>query len=179
MDKIISELKELEPYWDICFPCKNKGKCCVGADISIYQSEWNIIIGYIKQLSKPDKKILLSNILLNKPCFFHSDDKCLIHEARPQNCRYTPFQYLITADNHLRYTMISQKCEFKSILFQLEPNMADELRMMKFSKLPNFDTETYYISLNYLSDKGKLISNKEVSRRLSEWIRSLDAGLLI
>lgn len=179
MDKIILELKNLEPYWNICFPCKNKGKCCVGADTSIYQSEWNIIVSYIEQFSEADKKILLSNILLNKPCFFHSDDKCLIHEVRPQNCRYTPFQYVITADNNLRYTMISPKCEFKSILFPLAPDMANKLRAAKFSKLPNFDTKTCYISLNYLLAKEKLISNTETSHPLSEWIHSLNMSLLV
>ena len=175
LNETITELRKIEPYWNCCFPCNNKGKCCIGADVAIYPSEWNMIVNQIINLSDSEKAVLFSNIKLKKYCVFRSKEKCLIHEVRPLNCRYTPFQYAITPDNHLLYTMISRNCNFQSVRKELEKNTANQLRNLKFACLNNFDTQSWYLSLNYLAASKSL--PLEDALLTSDWIRSFDSLL--
>lgn len=85
LEEAISELRKIEPYWNRCFPCKNQGKCCIGADVTIYKSEWNKIYSYLNNLPDLEKSIVMSNLQLNKLCIFRSEEKCLIHKVRPQS----------------------------------------------------------------------------------------------
>lgn len=150
LENVVNELRAIEPYWKRCFPCQNKGKCCVGADISASESEWNLIFDYIRTMNNQDKKALKDNIISNNHCVFRIEEKCLIHDVRPENCRYTPFQFAVTNTNHLLYTMVSDDCRFLSVDKKLNVTEADTLRNSKFYKLKNFEEETSFISLNYL-----------------------------
>jgi len=170
LNETINELRKIEPYWSCCFPCNNEGKCCIGADVAIYPSEWNIIENQIIHFSDSEKAVLLSNIKLKRHCVFRSKEKCLIHDVRPLNCRYTPFQYAITPDNYLHYAMMSRNCNFQTIREKLEESTANRLRNLKFARLANFDTQSWYLSLNYLAASENIPLRGAVLA--SEWIRS-------
>lgn len=116
LESTIDELLSREPFWKICYPCKFKGFCCKGAEIDFSKNEQHIIDEYINTLPNDSQKIIYENKKYNKHCIYHSVEKCLIHEVRPQNCRYTPFQALIDNDNTLIYTMVrivNGLCDFK------------------------------------------------------------------
>lgn len=87
----ISQLLAIEPKWNRCNKCPYSGACCIGADISVYEYEWLIIRDYL--LANPD---ILSTVRKNfnskSLCYFRTQDKCVIHEIRPLNCIFTPYQ---------------------------------------------------------------------------------------
>lgn len=154
LDSAIQELYQKEPFWNICNPCQCKGHCCIGADITIYENEWAEIERYIRKLSTEDKTALSRNIQQSSKCIFRTDDKCLIHTVRPANCRYTPYQYVVTADNHLRYTQVKHSkitgtCIYRTVYDQIDAATANELRQCKFAPLDNFGRPTIYLSLNW------------------------------
>jgi len=151
LEESIIELRKIEPFWERCFPCQHKGKCCKDADIEITESEWLIISDYIQALDVKDKKILKRNILLRSYCVFRSKDKCLIHEVRPENCRYTPFQCVITDDNRLLYSKVSDNCNFEDGIIELNAASIKHLKNAKYIQLDNFEKQTYYLSLNHLA----------------------------
>ena len=163
-DSLVHELLAIEPFWKICFPCKFKGYCCIGAEISFSDAEMQITKEYIKKLSPEEKDIIVQNNLSSKHCIYRAPDKCLIHDVRPMNCRYTPFQCGINPQNELLYSMVkvgsSGHCEFKSQKLQLSEPQATLLRSQKFLRLENFDRQTYYLSLNHLYSAHKEQSQK-------------------
>lgn len=154
LESTIEELHRIDPFWDICCPCRCKGHCCVGADITIYENEWLRIQHYIETLPEEDKVVLRRNIARGTHCVFRAADKCLIHQVRPENCRYTPFQARIDEDDTVVYSMVkvnplTKKCHFRLIRRRLDSSSALSSRQQKFLLLPNFDRMTYYLCLNW------------------------------
>ena len=62
LEKSIQELLSQEAYWNCCFPCKNRGKCCIGADVSVDEHEWNSIKQFVSGLLDDEKSLLIENI---------------------------------------------------------------------------------------------------------------------
>ena len=174
LEESIIELRKIEPFWDRCFPCNLKGICCQGADLSVYDSEWESILEYIAGFSSEDKKVLLTNVQQEKHCVFRAENNCLIHEVRPENCRYTPFQCLVTQDNYLKYAMVSDDCSFQYISLPLNDDDANLVRESKFIILRNFEKETHYLSLNYQVQQCPLSEN---SRHVSDLLDDLQSFL--
>lgn len=110
--ELLSEIEyliSLDPKWEKCSKCPYSGYCCIGADLSIYQYEWDIISTFLTQ--NPD--ILLQvreNFNSDSKCYFRVSDRCLIHDIRPLNCIFTPYQALYSADKRIHYTPYSTDC---------------------------------------------------------------------
>lgn len=64
LDGLIRKLLRLEPYWKKCSNCKNEGKCCIGANILVFNVEWDEIKAFIKSIPESDKE------KIKKPAFF-------------------------------------------------------------------------------------------------------------
>ena len=154
MDDCIAELLEIEPFWKICYPCKYHGACCVGAEISFDDSEYEAIKECVSRLPIAEQAIIRDNAESGRHCIFRAPDKCLIHEVRPENCRYTPLQCLVTTDGELRYAMIriteDGACQHRSIRRRIDAAQAQIVRSQEFVLLPNFSRQTYYLSLNWV-----------------------------
>lgn len=136
----------IEPYWEKCMNCPNHGKCCIGADISIREDEWTTIKQYLVNLRDSDKEILLNNISNNVLCPFRAADKCIIHEVRPMNCIWTPFQAAQNVNNgNIMYSIIDSECESKLVTLE---NQEFVNHNMEYIKLPGCDRKRYYLFLN-------------------------------
>lgn len=92
LDSLVNTLYDKDPFWSKCLHCPFQGKCCNGANINVFPYEIPIIITYLKQCSLEDRLTLKNNIINNRYCPFQFEKKCLIHECRPLNCRWTPFK---------------------------------------------------------------------------------------
>lgn len=114
LDELIRKLLQLEPYWKKCSNCKNKGKCCIGANILVFDVEWDQIKEFIKSMPESDKEKIKSNIKNKKACFFRGDQKCIIHGVRPLNCRWVPYVAYL-GDSQIRYFEESN-CSFRELM---------------------------------------------------------------
>ena len=107
----ITQLLEIEPKWKQCNKCPNSGHCCIGADITIYNYEWNIIKKFL--LENP---IVFDEVKLNYKrkslCYFRTNDKCLIHNIRPLNCVFTPYQAIYGAGKRIHYSPYKKIAHF-------------------------------------------------------------------
>lgn len=173
LDSSVQELYQKEPFWNICNPCQCEGCCCIGADVSVYEDEWRLICDYVQTLPAEERNVLADNIKINRMCIFRATDKCLIHPVRPENCRYTPYQYVVTSDDHLRYSQVkisglTSKCVFKAVDEPIDPSLAHELRQNKFADLLNHGRHTKYLSLNWQVAYSPLPGSHHP---VSEWIR--------
>lgn len=112
LDKVLCELRRIEPYWDKCFPCANEGRCCEGAPIGASYNEWHRIKEYVEKLDEDQKAELRTLIIEKKMCVFLGKSCCLIHDVRPFNCRFVPYQaYLDLWDNrNLTYYEYTETC---------------------------------------------------------------------
>lgn len=175
LESTIQELYQMEPFWNICNPCQCKGHCCVGADVTIYEREWAEIERHIQALPYEDQDTLRLNIKHKRKCVFRANDKCLIHAVRPENCRFTPYQYGITPDNHLKYTQVKRSkltgmCTYRSVDRLIDVTMANDLRQSKFATLENFGRPTVYLSLNWQVAHSQ---TSGAALPASEWIRRI------
>lgn len=173
LEATIRELYKIEPFWNICNPCQCKGHCCIGADISISESEWAQIERYIQTLPYEGLDTLRLNIKHERNCVFRAYDRCLIHPVRPENCRFTPYQYCITPDSRLRYTQVMRheygcECVYESVDCPIDRALANTLSHQKFAILDNFGRPTVYLSLNW---QVAHCQSPESSHYASEWIR--------
>ena len=173
LDSIIEVLYKEESYWNICRPCQCKGYCCVGADISVDVNEWSIIKEYIQYLPLKEKDELNNNIAGKKQCIFHTADKCLIYNIRPENCRYTPYQAVVGRFNILKYSMVkidplTKTCKFKTIRKKISQEERHLFEQLCFVSLPNYDTFTKYISLNWLAIN---FPSNAKALCVSEWLK--------
>ncbi|MCI8791013.1 MAG: YkgJ family cysteine cluster protein [Lachnospiraceae bacterium] len=143
----ISQLLAIEPKWNKCNKCPYSGACCIGADISVYEYEWLIIRDYL--LANPD---ILSTVRKNfnskSLCYFRTQDKCVIHEIRPLNCIFTPYQVICGADSHLHYTPYTQDCSSLHTI-SIPKNGFDLSKL--YVPLPDYPSSstTYYLLLNH------------------------------
>lgn len=166
----IDRLIEIEPYWNKCMHCQHKGNCCIKADISIREDEWKIIKEYIRNFNESDKAILRHNIKQHIFCPFRTSDKCLIHEVRPLNCIWTPFQVVQNIQsNDLTFYVSNKSCtRFRKIIENF-PKINDEFVLLK-----SFGKEYYYLFLNdifneYINNPNFWVKN------LSELINQVQA----
>ncbi len=152
LDSMIEDLLVIEPFWKICYPCNFHGFCCIGAKIKFSDAECSAIDRYVSSLSESDQAVIADNLKHGRHCIYRSSDKCLIHDARPENCQYTPFQYVVNPQNVLIYSMVrigAEHCEFRHVDLPLSQQQADRARVQKFLRLPNFGRQTVYLSLNW------------------------------
>lgn len=142
----ISRLMEIEPYWNKCTHCQHNGKCCINANISVREDEWEIIKNYISNMNKTDKTILKHNIVNNILCPFRASDKCIIHDVRPLNCIWTPFQVVQHINNgDIKYFMINDDCDYQSITINHQNFIDNDV---DFLQLDSYDKRLYYLFLN-------------------------------
>ena len=110
LDNIINELYDIEPYWSKCKKCPNHGSCCVGANVMVREDEWF----EIKSILDNDiqvRNLVYENYRSGSDCYFRIHDKCLIHNIRPLNCRYTPYQAAFNNREHqLSFTKMGNDC---------------------------------------------------------------------
>lgn len=174
LNSLIEKLYKEETYWNICCPCQSDGYCCIGADVSVNTNEWSKIKKYVQLLSFEEKLILQKNIVNGTQCIFHAEDKCLIHDVRPENCRYTPYQLVVNSNNILKYSMVrinpeTNRCEFEPVRKRISPQERKMIEQNSFVLLPNFDSYTKYISLNWLAKHCSVITEKTLC--VSEWLK--------
>lgn len=174
LNSIIEKLYQQEPYWNICCPCQCDGYCCIGADVSVNTNEWSKIKKYVQLLSFEEKLILQKNIVNGTQCVFRAANKCLIHEVRPVNCRYTPYQLAVNSNNILEYYMVrinhkTNQCEYKRVRKLISPQKRKMIEQNPFVLLRNFDSYTKYISLNWLAKHCPVITEKTLC--VSEWLK--------
>ena len=154
LETAIKELCEIEPFWDRCRPCISKGKCCEGAEIKPSKKEKIVISLYMLFRPLSEKRRLKENKLKSRYCIYQTPEKCLIHNVRPEVCRYTPYQCVITPGNVLKYSLVGSdeknRCTFQAYERQLSSSEASVMRKSKFLLLDNFGRKTYYLSLNWL-----------------------------
>lgn len=166
----INNLIKIEPYWGKCNNCPNHGKCCINADISIREDEWTVIKQYLVNLRTSDKEILLNNINNNVYCPFRASEKCIIHEVRPMNCIWTPFQAVQNINNgNIMYSIIDTECKSRSVTLGnhefINPNF-------EYIKLPDSDINRHYLFLNYFIVNYENNSNYSY-KNLSELINQV------
>ena len=173
LDSIIEVLYKEENYWNICRQCQCKGYCCIGANVFVNADEWSKIKENIQYLLPNEKTELKNNIDKRKQCVFHTDEKCLIHNIRPENCRYTPYQAVVGRFNILKYSMVkidplTKTCKFKTVRKKISQEEGRLFEQQCFVSLPNYDTYTKYVSLNWLANS--CLSNKKILH-VSEWLK--------
>lgn len=140
----IEKLIKIEPYWNKCMHCQHHGKCCIKANVSIREDEWIVIKEYIQNLNESDKSDLRYNIEHNIFCPFRASDKCLIHEVRPLNCIWTPFQVVQNIQtNNITYYMSNNSCDFSKNMIKNFNKITDE-----FVFLESYNTKIYYLFIN-------------------------------
>ena len=144
--KEIEELEEKDSFWKKCNNCPFKGKCCIDNDIDIREDEWI----KIKNLLNNDDQIraqVKENFRKNRKCYFRTDKCCLIHDIRPTNCIYTPYQAVITKyEGHLIYNRTDEDCNFRRI--EKEGYKPSEETILKIT-----GEEHPYLLLNHWVDK--------------------------
>lgn len=140
----INQLLALEPKWKKCNKCPHFGLCCVGADISVYQYEWDKIKSYL--LNNP---AILSQVRRNykahSQCYFRISDRCLIHDIRPLNCIFTPYQAIYGSDKHIHYSPYRDNCRTKYYAIKCDGIDVSQL----FIPLPTNHSYTHYLLLNH------------------------------
>lgn len=149
IDVIIQRLYELDPFWLRCNPCSRKGYCCEGANPNFSSQEAQEII-MKNEFSDTEKRQLKSNLFWNKKCPFRFPDKCLIHNDRPMNCRWTPYYVAVDNSGIVRYFKINSSCQYEGVEIsknELDFNVFEE----HYIWLPHFDGTLHcHILLNSL-----------------------------
>lgn len=111
----IEALENIEPVWKNCRKCPFHGKCCIDNDIDIREDEWKEIETCILS----DRKVydeVRKNFLHDQKCYFRTQECCLIHEVRPTNCIYTPYQLIRPRfSGDVYYSSRSSCCDFENV----------------------------------------------------------------
>lgn len=141
----ISQLLKIELKWERCNACPNSGACCIGADIIVYNYEWNIIRKYL--IENPDiLRIIKHNFDSKSLCYFRTKNRCVIHDIRPINCIFTPYQALYGADKRIYYTPYKEDC---SLLRSSNVSCKHIDLSQYFISLPDNCSSTWYLLLNH------------------------------
>lgn len=166
----IDVMIKIEPYWEKCMNCPNHGKCCIGADISIREDEWAKIKQYLVNIDDSDKNKLLNNISNNVLCPFRTENKCIIHEIRPMNCIWTPFQAVQNVSNgNIFYSIIDKECESRSVVLENQEFFDANI---EYVKLPDDEIKRQYLFLNNFIINYENNSNYNY-KKLSELINQV------
>lgn len=151
LNELIDQLRKVEPYWNKCYPCINKGKCCIGADPSFTENEWEATKQQIKNFEATHLEKLKLNVNTHVTCPFRTETECLIHRSRPLNCMYTPFQAFLRLDNKVAYSMDSPNCDFETTLVPYDPSSVHG----NIIELNSFGVKRKYLLLNnWVIDHG-------------------------
>lgn len=143
----ITQLLTIEPKWKKCNKCPYSGTCCIGADIHVYDHEWMVIRNYL--LANPDVLYTVKeNYHSESLCYFRAENRCLIHEIRPLNCIFTPYQVVCGADSRLHYAPYTKDC---SLLRPISiPKTGFDLSKLYVPLPDRFSSSTtYYLLLNH------------------------------
>lgn len=172
MESVVQRLYEIDPFWQKCNPCTSCGYCCKGANPNFSIQEVQEIIENCI-FTDEEKEKLKSNLFWKKKCPFRFSDRCLVHEYRSLNCRWTPYQVAVDDENIVRYYPIINSCKFN-----LAKQKKDKLNFKVFEGhyvwLPHLDGSKHcHILLNSLefirnykwdipaTDVAKLILKKQ------------------
>lgn len=146
-DELLSEIAQLlaiEPKWKKCDKCPHAGFCCIGADITLYQYEWDKIKSFLLQ-----HPLILEQVKRNyeahSQCYFRVSDRCLIHELRPLNCIFTPYQAIYGADKFIHYSSYQDNCQTKYLSLKSDGIDLSYL----FIPLPTESSYTHYLLMNH------------------------------
>ena len=95
IDAEVREILRLDQYWNKCYPCRQGGVCCRGANVLALLPELADIHDLLENTPET-KSYALQQILLGRDCIFYREDaqSCLVHDRRPLLCRLTPFKGL-------------------------------------------------------------------------------------
>ena len=166
IDKKVNELSKIEPFWKICLPCKNNGRCCNGADVNVHDSEWEEIVNLLN--SHKDILSYAQGRIKKKSCcifFNYSASKCLIHSIRPINCRYTPFQIIKNKNNKYVYHSMHDNCNLFLKENPLQIYNTEQKHIVKVKK--NQDSEIHLLYLNEMPELLNYGKNENI-KKLSE-----------
>lgn len=145
-DELFREIEELEkrdPSYLSCRKCPRQGKCCIGNDIDIREDEWEEIKSFLDKNNDEREKIR-ENLIRHSKCYFRTEACCLIHDIRPTNCIYTPYQMIQNLyDNTLTFSIRSEECDFETITIDSVP--LDDKQYIRKEET----TGHYYLFLNY------------------------------
>ncbi len=171
-EELFSEIEELEmkePYWHKCDHCRNKGKCCIDNDIEIREDEWKKIKALLDSSSEKRRQVK-ENLDHNRKCYFRTESCCLVHEIRPLNCIYTPYQVIQNLYNdHISYSSIDEECNFKTEDYRMK-------RQVPSKKILYLEKEKrYYLLLNHwylhYEEKSKEKDKETAEKRLTEYFK--------
>ncbi len=143
LNKEISELEKIDSFWLKCKACPFKGKCCIDNDIDIREDEWKLIQDLLDTNHFVFEQVK-DNFENHKKCYFRIDTCCLIHNIRPTNCIYTPYQAIITDyENLLIYNKCDDLCNFTTI------ESKDEIKYINPYLIEIKNSNHKYLLLNY------------------------------
>ena len=140
----IAQLLAIEPKWKKCNSCPHSGFCCIGANITLYECEWNKIKNYL--LDNPHVlQQVKTNFELHSQCYFRVSDRCLIHDIRPLNCIFTPYQAIYGADKLIHYSSYQDNCRTKPLAIKSDGIDLSHL----YIPLPTNSSYTHYLLMNH------------------------------
>lgn len=151
MQDVLDGLYKLDPFWKMCEPCANCGECCKESNPEFGENEIYLIMNEMN-FTEAELNALEKN-LKGKDCPFRLSDRCMIHEYRPLNCRWTPYQALIDKNHMIQYYSPVGNCKFAFLNKPLSDFGDDDWLVDEYYiKLPHFgDTWHYHIVLNALA----------------------------
>ena len=140
----ISLLEQIEPKYLKCRKCPYKGKCCIDNDIDIREDEWTEIKDFLDHNEEAREEVY-QNFIHDRKCYFRIDRCCLIHDIRPTNCIYTPYQVIQNRYDHtLYYSSMDEECNFV-----IRESGADEPVSIDGPILYLEEEKCYYLFLNH------------------------------
>lgn len=140
----IAQLLTIEPKWKKCDKCPHSGFCCIGADITLYQCEWDRIEFYLLQNPLILEQVR-KNYVAHSQCYFRVSDRCLIHDIRPLNCIFTPYQAIYGADKLIHYSSYQDNCRTTRLSVKSDGIDLSHL----FIPLPTKSSYTHYLLMNH------------------------------
>lgn len=148
LESKISHLESREESWKNCRACPFSGKCCDGATLIVFPEEKLAIHKYLE--SNPDiLQYATTRYKQNKTCYFYNKEssKCLIHEVRPLNCRWTPYAAFQDGNGGVSVNIRSAQCDFTKVSIP----SAHAQGNMTFLPIKFSSTEANNVYLNWQS----------------------------
>ncbi len=171
-DELFSEIDELlekEPFWHQCDKCRRKGKCCIDNDVEIREDEWERIKSLLDS-SPIIKNQVKENLIKKRKCYFRTESCCLIHDIRPLNCIYTPYQAIQNLYNdHITYSSCDEECNFVTQDYRIRKQVPSK-KILYIEK-----EKRYYLLLNHwylVYEENSVDSEKKLAEdRLIEYFK--------
>lgn len=123
IDELCADLRKVDSFWEPCFKCPNKGRCCSfkpKVDLNITEPEWHALKGLVNA-NTILRDYALKRLDGDKHCLFHdfSSDRCLVHDERPLICRLVPF-YLYENSGRVFFWNPGNSCDAVSMRIDKE-----------------------------------------------------------